>query len=127
MVACGCQSFASLARTRVTLQQYDLVDDGIGGKTKEWSDLTTVWAVVKAASNWRRIEVFQAQELQGQMQQAVTIRYIDSIADTTVAAKLRILVESRIFNVKGVENLHDDMKTAGRVFQTLYCVEGEAA
>ena len=126
-MSCGCASFASQARVRVTLQQVTETDDGIGGKTKAWADLATVWAIVKATPTWRRMEVFQNGQLQARMQQTVTIRYIDAISDNSVASKLRALIGNRILNVAGIENLHDDMKTEGKVYQSMLCVEGEAA
>jgi SPP1 family predicted phage head-tail adaptor len=128
MVACGCSaSFASMARTRVTIQQPTLTDDGIGGETKSWSDFKTVWASMKAVTNWRRQEIFQDAQVQPRMQQQVTIRYISAISDNLVAATLRVLVGTRILNVVGIQNLHYDMKTEGKAYQTLLCVEGEAA
>jgi SPP1 family predicted phage head-tail adaptor len=124
---CACApSFASQARTRVTIQQVTLTDDGIGGKTKSWTDFKTVWAIVKSVPNWRRMEMFVAQEVQARIQQTATIRYIDAISDNSVASTLRILINSRILNVTGISNLHDDMKTEGKAYQTLLCVEGEA-
>ena len=57
----------------------------------------------------------------------VTIRYISAIADNLVAGTLRVVIGTRILGVVGVQNLHDDMKTEGKAYQTLLCVEGEAA
>lgn len=116
-----------MARTRVTIQQVTLTDDGIGGQTKSWSDYRTVWASIKAATNWRRQEIYQDAQVQPRMQQQVTIRYISALSDNKVAATYRVVIGARILNVVGVQNLHDDMKTEGKAFQTLLCVEGEAA
>jgi head-tail adaptor len=88
LVACDC--FSAQARVRVTIQQVTLTDDNIGGKTKSWSDFKTIWAIIKAVPNWRRMEMFVAQEVQARIQQTVTIRYIDAIADNSVASALRI-------------------------------------
>lgn len=121
-----CSCFAAIARKRVTIQQVTLTDDGIGGKTKSWSDFKTVWASVKATTNWRRQEVFEAQQVQPRMQQQVTIRYIAAISDNLVAGTLRVVIDTRVLGVVGVQNLHDDMKTEGKAYQTLLCVEGEA-
>jgi SPP1 family predicted phage head-tail adaptor len=126
-VASDCSCFASQARTKVTLQQVTLTDDGIGGKVKSWTDYRSVWAIVQAVPDWRRLEVFQAQKVQPRIQQKVTIRYIGAIADNAVAAAMRVIIGSRTMNVSGIQNLHDDMKTEGKAFQALYCVEGEAA
>lgn len=115
-----------MARTRVTIQAVVLTDDSIGGQTKSWVDFKTVWAAVKAVPNWRRQEIFEAQKVQDRMQQMVTIRYIAALADNDFATTLRVLIGTRILNLTGVTNLHDDMKTAGKAYQTLLCVEGEA-
>ncbi len=128
MASCDCApGFASQARARITIQEVTLTDDGIGGQTKSFADWKTVWAIVKATPTWRRMEVFQDQQVQARMQQTVTIRYIDAISNNTVASKLRILIGNRILNVAGITNLHDDMKTEGKVYQSLLCVEGDAA
>ena len=49
------------------------------------------------------------------------------LADTKEAAKYRVQYGSRLYNIKAVKNLADDMKTEGRSFQQLLCVEGESA
>ena len=47
------------------------------------------------------------------------------MSDTKTAAKRRVLYGSRVYNIKAVRNLADDMKTEGRDYQQLLCVEGE--
>jgi SPP1 family predicted phage head-tail adaptor len=116
-----------MAKDRVTLQQATLVDDGVGGFTKTWTDLATVWAWVKPLVYWRGVELFQSQELQAKMRSQVTIRYRSDIADTEVAAKLRVVLGSRTMNVQGVQNLREDMKSEGKIYQSLVCVEGDPA
>jgi len=111
----------------VKIQTVVLTDDSIGGKEKSFVDFKTVWAIVKAVPNWRRLEIFQAQKVQDRMQQMVTIRYIEALADNNFACSCQVVIDSRKLNVTGVVNLHDDMKTEGKAYQTLLCVEGEAA
>jgi SPP1 family predicted phage head-tail adaptor len=126
MVGCiaGLPSFASLARNRITIQQRTLVDDGVGGSTKTWSDLFSAWAWIKPISTR---EVYLAQELQAKAKQTLIIRYQASIASTEFAATCKVLFGTRVMSIEGVQNLHEDQSTEGKVYQKLICTEGEPA
>lgn len=117
-------SFAALARTQVLIEQYALVDDGYGGMTKSWSPLGTFWALIEPV---RAREVFSANEIQAKATHRVLIRYQSALSDTSVAAKLRVSIGSRSMNVSGLVNLHEDQKTEGKVYQRLFCIEGDPA
>jgi hypothetical protein len=46
------------------------------------------------------------------------------MSDTTTAAKNRVRLGERVYNILAVRNLQDDLKTEGKRFQQLMCVEG---
>lgn len=125
MVSCSCgEDFASKATKRITVQTPTEVDDDAGGRAVSWADALSLWAVVEPMAGK---EVWLSSQLQSRVDARITVRYQSSLADTTTAAKNRALFGSRIYNIKAVKNLADDMKTEGKSFQQLLCTEGEAS
>lgn len=123
MVACKCgDDFVSRANNRVTIQSATVTPDDAGGRDEVWVDSSTVWAVMEPMGGK---EVFLSSQLQSRVDERITIRYQAALSDTTVAAKSRVKFGSRIMNIRFVKNLADDMKTEGKVFQQLLCVDGE--
>lgn len=124
MVGCGCSrdSFASQARSRILIQTAATADDEYGGRSESWTDAYTVWAKVEPMAGR---EIFVSAQLQSRIDSRMTIRYIAALSNTETGAKARVKLGNRIFNVLAVKNLHADMKTEGRVFQQLLCVEGQ--
>lgn len=124
MVNCGCSgdSFASKATNRVALERLVLVEDDVGGREESWTILKTVWAVIEPTAGR---EIFVNGQLQSRVDAKIIIRYLSDIADTQVAAKCRAKFGERTYNIRAIRNLSDDMKTEGRTFQTLICVEAE--
>ncbi|WP_342150236.1 phage head closure protein [Methylorubrum sp. SB2] len=119
---CAKNRFTSGARTRITLQMPSATDDGYGGRTDAFTDLSTVWAVVEPMAGR---ENYISGQLQSRVDARVTIRYQAALADTIQTAKLRIKYGARLYNVHHVLNVADDMKTEGRAYQRLLCTEGE--
>lgn len=124
MVTCGCSkdSFASQARTRIVIQTQSSTPDDAGGRVTTWADALTVWSRVEPMAGR---ELFLSSQLQSRVDSRMTIRYQSSLADTTVAAKARVKLGTRLFNILASKNLNDDMKTEGKVYQLLYCVEAQ--
>ncbi|MGL6349726.1 MAG: phage head closure protein [Aeromonas sp.] len=122
MVACKCSSFASEASTRVILQSLSTVDDGYGGRTETWTDAMALWAKVEPGSGR---EVYLNSQLQSRVDAKVTIRWRSELVDTNLAAKYRLKVGARLYNVQAVRNLESSMKLEGKAFQMLLCTEGE--
>lgn len=123
MVTCG-DDFASRATKRVVVQTPTETPDDAGGRTQSWADTLTLWAIMEPMAGK---EVWLSSQLQSRVDARITVRYQASLADTTAAAKLRVLFGSRTYNIKAVKNLADDMKSEGRSFQQLLCTEGEAS
>lgn len=121
-MSCSCDSFAAKARTRVELQTLTITDDDYGGQVENWPVLATVWAIVEPTAGR---EIYINGQLQSRVDAKITIRYQADLSDTTEGAKGRVVLGSRIYNVRAVRNLHRDMKTEGTDFQLLICVEGE--
>lgn len=123
MVACKCgDDFASKANKRIIVQLPISTPDDAGGRVDAWTDALTVWAVMEPMGGK---EVFLSSQLQSRVDERITIRFQSSLVDTTLAAKNRVKFGTRLFNIKFVKNLADDMKTEGRAFQQLLCTEGE--
>ena len=121
MCKCGAD-FASSANTRIAVQSAATVDDGYGGRTETWSELLSLWAEIEPMTGK---EIYVNAQLQSRVDARITIRYQAGLSDTTIAAKYRVVVGTRIYNIKAVRNLADDMKREGIDFQQLLCVEGE--
>lgn len=125
MVACKCGSdFASAATSRITIQSLGIVPDEYGGREEAWSNSSTVWANIEPMTGK---EVYLSSQLQSRVDAKITIRYQSSLANTVTAGKSRVQFGTRIYNIRFVKNLDDDLKTEGKRFQQLFCTEGEAS
>ena len=123
MCKCGAD-FSSSANTRISVQSAATVEDSYGGRSETWSELLSLWAEIEPTTGR---EIYVSAQLQSRVDAKITIRYQASLSDTTVSAKYRAVVGARIYNIKAVKNLADDMKREGTDFQILLCVEGEAS
>jgi SPP1 family predicted phage head-tail adaptor len=121
MCKCGAD-FPSSANTRISVQSAATVEDSYGGRSETWSEAFALWAVVEP-TNGR--EIYVNGQLQSRVDSKMTIRYQSALSDTTTAVKYRVLFGSRIYNIKALRNVADDMKLEGTAFQQLFCVEGE--
>ena len=122
MVSCGKPTFASRAKHRVTIQQPQETPDDAGGRSVEWVSAGTVWAIVEPMSGR---EIYASSKLQSRVDARITIRYQSELADTTTAAKRRLLYGGRVYNIAAIMNRDTDMKAEGTVFQQLLCTEGQ--
>jgi SPP1 family predicted phage head-tail adaptor len=123
MCKCGAD-FPSMADKRISVQSASTVDDGAGGRTETWVEEFSIWAFIEPMAGR---EIYLNAQLQSRVDARITVRHRPALADTTTAAKLRVVFGSRVYNIKAVRNLADDMKTEGTAFQQLFCVEGEAS
>lgn len=122
MVSCKCgDGFASRARTRISIEQQAATGDAYGGRKKVWSTFIEVWGIVEPASGR---EVFSNLQLQSRVDSRITIRYLPELSDTMSAARFRVRLGSRLYNVQAVLNLDEDMKTEGTRYQKFLCTEG---
>jgi len=121
MCKCGAD-FPSMATKRISVQAATTADDGAGGRSETWAETFSLWAFIEPMAGR---EIYVNAQLQSRVDARITIRYQPALSDTTTAAKLRVLFGTRVYNIKAVRNLADDMKTEGTAFQQLFCVEGE--
>lgn len=83
-------------RHRITLENYKLVQDGIGVERKQWHSLVTVWASVEPLSGR---EYFATAAEKGEVTARITIRYQKNISPT-----MRVRFGERLFEVVSVIN-----------------------
>ena len=118
-----CGEFSALAKNRIVIQQRTEVADTGGGFAVTWSTLSTVWAVIEPTSG-------REPYLQGQSQSRVTskmtIRYQTALKNTASIADYRVSFDGRIFPIKYIKNLEEDLKREGKFFQILMCEENDA-
>ena len=89
-----------LLRKRITIQSETQTTDSAGGYTLGWTDVAVVWGAIQPL-NGR--EVFAASDLQGRVTHRVTIRP----PAVTVTPDMRLLWNSRIFNIHSVQNVDE--------------------
>ncbi|WP_261337901.1 phage head closure protein [Rhizobium leguminosarum] len=122
---CKCGSdFASSANTRIVVQTPTETSDEFGGRTVVWNDLVSLWAVVEPMAGR---EIYVSAQQQSRVDARILIRYRSELSDTTTASRNRVQVDSRFYNIAAVRNLSDDLKTEGKDFQQLLCMEGQPA
>ena len=112
--------FNSIARNRISIQQKTMTDTAYGGQAVDWVINGTYWAQIKPLSG---SEVFRSQQLQSKVTHKILIRYQSDFANTKDFAAFRIVYDSRIFNIRYVRNLHDDMETEGLEYQEIMAEE----
>ena len=83
-------------KQRVTIEQQSLTPDGLGGATRSWSTLATVWAEVVPMSGREALFAFR---LESPVTHRVTMRY-----RADVKADMRLNYESRILTIRAVIN-----------------------
>ncbi|WP_017993829.1 phage head closure protein [Rhizobium leguminosarum] len=122
---CKCGSdFASSANTRIVVQTPTETSDEFGGRSVAWNDLVSLWAVVEPMAGR---EIYVSAQQQSRVDARILIRYRSDLSDTTTASRNRVQVDSRFYNIAAVRNLSDDLKTEGKDFQQLLCMEGQPA
>ncbi|MGO6851598.1 phage head closure protein [Rhizobium beringeri] len=122
---CKCGSdFSSSANTRIVVQSPTETSDEFGGRAVTWNDLVSLWAVVEPMAGR---EIYVSAQQQSRVDARILIRYRSDLSDTTTAARNRVKVDNRLYNIAAVKNLADDLKTEGKDFQQLLCMEGQPA
>ncbi|MDD3371564.1 MAG: phage head closure protein [Alphaproteobacteria bacterium] len=85
-------------RKRIAVQAEQRTDDGAGGYALAWTTLATVWANVEPL---RGNENYTHGRLEGRVTHRITLRWRDDLPVTT---DMRLLMDSRVFNVRAVLN-----------------------
>ncbi|OCL28412.1 phage head closure protein [Gilliamella sp. wkB171] len=100
-------------RQRITLQKFESYRDPFGQVIKEWKDIATVWAEVKAVTGK---ELMLSQQEMSSITIRIYIRYRKDI-DTTWRIK-HLIVGSQYLNIKAV------LPDAKRTYLELLCEGG---
>lgn len=90
----------SRLRHRLSLQQEVQTADGAGGYIRTWQTLADLWAEFQAVTGK---EILIAGKLQSEVSHKITIRY-----RTGVTAGMRLVYDSRIFDIKAVVNKQEN-------------------
>jgi len=115
-----CSDFANLARNRVTIQSPVASVSATGGRTVTWNDVGTYWAAIYPSSGR---EAYSQQGIQNQAATKIVIRYKTALKNITSISNYRVVFDDRYYGIVSINNLDVDMKTEGRSYQALYCVE----
>lgn len=118
-----CGEWRKNATHRITIQERSEVIDDFGGQTLTWATQSTVWAAIEPLTGR---EVYLQEQNQSRVTSKMTIRYQSEIKATKDAGALRVSYDGRIFPVKYVRNLADDMKQEGTQYQQLFVEENGA-
>jgi len=97
-------------RHRISIEQLTRTADGQGGFTESWSQFASVWANIVPTSAAER---FFAQRIESNVTHKIGIRYLSG-----VASEMRIIFETRIFQIHGVRKIDEE-----KWFMILDCVE----
>ena len=117
-----CGKFASNARDKITIQKKVLVADDIGSSTNTWTTVVTPYAWVMPLSTFESV---QSQQNRGTTTHKMFIRYDSTLADVKVVSSYRLLLDSRIHNIKGIKLLDSTGKNYGKAFIELRTEENE--
>lgn len=99
-----------MMKQRVTIQYYSLTSDGMGGNTRTWNTLGTVWANVMPLSGSEALEVGG---LKGNTKYKIRTRYRDDFVSAgysrdTYDHLLRLLYDGKTMNVEYAINASED-------------------
>lgn len=99
-----------MMKQRVTIQYYSLTSDGMGGNTRTWNTLGTVWADVRPLSGSEALEVGG---LKGKTKYKIKTRYRDDFVSAgysrdTYDHLLRLQYDGKELNVEYAINSNED-------------------
>lgn len=118
-----CGQFPSLAKHRITIQVPTETADDYGGFNVTWSTLEKIYAWIVPMSGR---EVYTNDKLTSRVTHKIVIRYINGLRLTDTAAKHRVQFDGKTLEIETLEDLDEDLKSYGNVFQRLMCVENGA-
>ena len=100
---------ASRLRHKLTLQQEVQTPDGAGGTSKSWTNITDLWAeIIPISGSSSKLnasagkEIFYGAQVQAEVSHKILLRYRDG-----VTPDMRLVFESRIFNIRSVANIEE--------------------
>ena len=105
----------SRLRHRLTLQQEVNTADGAGGYAGTWTNIVDLWAEIipligSGSSNTRNSgkEILFSGQLQAEISYRILLRFQSSL---TITPAMRLVYESRIFNIRSVANSSENRET----------------
>jgi len=90
----GCSSATAAMRARLALQRPLTADDGAGGLTTTWQDVTALWAAIRPL---RGSEGHWLDAPAGSLTSEVTIRW-----RAGVRPDMRLVGDGRVFDIRAV-------------------------
>lgn len=96
----------ALFRHRITFQEFIETTNENGFPVEDWTDVKTVWAMIKTDSNTKYREFYEATAEHSEKIIRFIVRYT-----TDINAKMRILYKGRTFNIIAVVNDDELNKT----------------
>lgn len=114
------RDFLSNAKHKITIQAPAQTADVYGAFVTTWGTQSTVFAQILPLSGR---ELFLQEQNQSKVSAKFIIRYQSALKDTKDTVKKRILFDGRYYSIKFIQNLAEDMKNEGRVYQMLYVEE----
>lgn len=95
--------FAGRLHQYVSVQQRSTAQDAFGGQSTVWTEVRKVYAHVEPVSGR---EALFGQAIQSEITDVVTVRYDPALwAEPSKATSYRLVVGSRILNVRGFANI----------------------
>ena len=116
----SCNNFRTKATHRITIEKMNNTGDDYGGEAVTWETQSTVWAMMSPLSGR---EVYRQDADQSEVKSKITIRYQSALKDTATTGAYRVSYDGRVFPIRYVMNVDNDMKSEGKAFQILYCEE----
>lgn len=86
----------------IEIERYTTTKNPLGGETKTWENLTSVWASywpISDGEKWRAEQVSEVATAR------FRIRYDGPVADVNITGKDRIVFEGDVFEINGVKEI----------------------
>lgn len=103
-------------RHRVALQQRSTTKDRFGHEVNTWTTVNTLYANVKPIGVRERM---RANVADSTVTHTVVVRYAAALKPIAKLAAMRLLYDSRLFNINGAIDLNEEHE-----FLVLECTEG---
>lgn len=116
----ACDSFAAKAKDKITIQSPTETGDIYGGRTISWATQSTPFAYIQPVSG---SEVIAQLSSQSRVSHKMTIRYQSALKDISTVSDYRVSFDGRLFGIKAIISYDTDMKSGGKVYQTLFVEE----
>lgn len=114
------RDFIRNAKHKITIQEVTQTSDSYGAFTTTWGTQSQVWAQIIPLSGR---ELFLQEQNQSKVSSKMVIRYQSALKDTKETVKKRIFYDDRYYSIKFIQNLAEDMKNEGTVYQMIYVEE----